>query len=110
VAVDTVTQGQPADVAGLTFLFERESQFTGLSVARDPGAPLIWLGGLLLMIGITAVFVFPNRRLWGRLEPGPHGGSKLALAAVGRHDSGFDAEFTSIVQEIREAAVTPRQR
>lgn len=110
VTAQTVTQGRSAEVAGVTVLFERETQFTGLSISKDPGAPLVWLGGLMLFGGVVCVFMFPARRLWGRLVARPDGGATLALAAVGRRgDSTFINEFTGLVDEIRQAAVTPHR-
>ena len=47
-----VDQGTPATVAGLTVTFDRETQFTGLNVARDPGVPLVWVGALLLFVRV----------------------------------------------------------
>jgi len=40
-----VDQGKPTTIAGLTYTFERTRPFTGLIVARDPGA-IVRLGGL----------------------------------------------------------------
>ena len=47
--------------------------------------------------------------VWGRLEARPDGGASLAIAAVGRRDTGFDAEFTAIVTDIRQAVVGQAQ-
>jgi cytochrome c biogenesis protein len=110
VTAQTIDQGQPTVVGGVEVTFDRETQFAGLSVSRDPGAPLVWLGGLMLFLGIVAVFMFPTRRLWGRLVARPGGGASLALAAVGRKgDSGFLQEFQGLVDEIRQAAVAPHR-
>ena len=32
--------------------------YTGLQVSRDPGVPLFWIGGSLLILGMTVAFVF----------------------------------------------------
>jgi hypothetical protein len=37
----------------------------------------------------------------------PGGGTTLSIAAVGRRDTGFDAEFTAIVTDIRQALTAP---
>jgi len=103
VASETITQGTPATVAGLTFTFERESQYTGLSVARDPGVAIVWFGCFLLTAGFVVVFMFPHRRLWVRIVP-RQGGSTVSLATVGRRDTvGAGAEFSSLVGDIRTA-------
>lgn len=103
VASRTITQGTPETVAGLTFSFQRESKYTGLSVARDPGVPIVWLGCFLLVAGFVVVFMFPHRRLWVRIVP-RRGGATVQLATVGRRDTvGAGAEFTAVVDDIRTA-------
>jgi cytochrome c biogenesis protein len=103
VTQQTIDQGKAATVEGLSFTFDRESKFTGLSVANDPGTPLVWLGCILLIVGFAVRLYVPYRRVWGRLEARLGGGTSLSIAAVGRRDTGFDAEFTTIVTEIRQA-------
>jgi cytochrome c biogenesis protein len=108
VAAQTITQGEPATVAGLTFTFERERQFTGLSVARDPGVILVWIGCFLLFAGFVVVFMFPHRRLWVRIVPRAGRGSTVSLATVGRRDTvGAGAEFSALVEDIRTALQAP---
>ena len=106
VATQTIDQGKAASISGLSFTFDRENTFTGLNVSRDPGAPLVWIGALLLFGGFTVVFLFPNRRLWGRIVSA-RGRSTIALAAIGRHDTGVSSEFTSLVTDLRQALQTP---
>ncbi len=59
------------------------------------------------MFGFVVRLMVPYRRIWGRLTPRPDGGSSLSIAAVGRRDSDLDAEFTSLVTEIRQAVSRP---
>jgi cytochrome c biogenesis protein len=109
VTQQSIDQGVATTIEGLSFTFDREAKFTGLSVASDPGTPLVWLGCFLLVAGFAVRLYVPYRRVWGRLTPRPDGGSSLSLAAVGRRDSGFDEEFTTIVTDIRQA-VTAQAR
>ncbi|MCU0478371.1 MAG: cytochrome c biogenesis protein ResB [Chloroflexi bacterium] len=103
ITQQSIDQGVATTIDGLTYTFEREAKFTGLSVAADPGTPLVWLGCFLLVAGFAVRLYVPYRRVWGRLTPRPDGGSSLSIAAVGRKDTGFDEEFTSIVTDIRQA-------
>lgn len=110
VTAQTVDQGVPAEVAGVMVTFDRETQFTGLSISKDPGAPLVWLGGLMLFLGVVSVFMFPTRRVWGRLVTRPDGGAALSIAAVGRKgDGAFLTEFQGLADEIRQAALAPQR-
>jgi len=103
VTQKSIDQGVATTIEGLSFTFDREAKFTGLSVANDPGTPLVWLGCLLLVVGFVIRLYVPYRRIWGRLVARPGGGTGLSIAAVGRRDTGFDTEFTTIVTEIRQA-------
>ncbi|HEX8939362.1 MAG TPA: cytochrome c biogenesis protein ResB [Candidatus Limnocylindrales bacterium] len=106
VASQVLDQGKATKVGDLTYTFQREKSFTGLIVSRDPGAPLVWLGALLLVGGFVLVFMFPHRRLWARITP-RKGGSTISLAAIGRHDTTVGREFTDLVADIRQALQTP---
>jgi cytochrome c biogenesis protein len=102
LATQIVNQGEPVEMAGLTVTFVRERQFTGLIVARDPGAIFVWLGTILLVGGITLVFFFPCRRAWALIRRGP-AGATVQVGAVVRHDVGFEADFRRLAAEIELA-------
>ena len=76
----------------LTFTFNREIQYTGIKARTDPGTILVWIGGLLLVIGMTVTFTFRYRRVWLRAE-----GKQLWLASADKEDSGFRQDFTELV-------------
>jgi len=102
VAVQVVNQGEPATIGDLEFTFLRERQFTGLIVARDPGAPFVWAGAIALVLGVALVFFFPNRRIWARLRRSPEG-SLLEVGAVTRHDVVFESGFGALVNDVKLA-------
>ena len=104
VGVQLVDQGKTAAIAGLQFTFERERQFTGLIVSRDPGAPLVWGGIVLLTLGTILVFLFPHRRIWARVSADATGtGSRVQVAAASRHDITFESSFDDLVNNLRLA-------
>ena len=49
--------------------FVRPSSYIGLIAKQDPGQGLIWLGGILLVTGLTISLGFPRRRLWVLIRP-----------------------------------------
>jgi len=109
VDTKTIDQGVPATVGGITFNFQREEKFSGLSIARDPGAPLIWIGSFLLFGGFVIVFMFPHRRIWARIATRPDGSAAVLLASIGRKDTTAGIEFTELVNDLRSALNTPAQ-
>jgi cytochrome c biogenesis protein len=106
VAQAVIDQGKTAELAGLTIAFERESQFTGLSVARDPGVPLVWLGCALLVIGFVIRFTLPHKRVWARIVARPKG-AVVGVASLGSKEAALGTEFEDIVSDIRAALSAP---
>ncbi len=102
-AIEVVSQGEPATIGDLKFTFEREQQFTGLIVARDPGVVFVWLGSILLVVGLFLVFLFPNRRIWLAIREGSEGRAEVRLAATARHDATFGPDFQKLVNDLRLA-------
>ncbi len=102
-AVDVVSQGQPTTIGGLQFTFEREQQFTGLIVSRDPGVTFVWLGAIFLVGGLFLVFMFPNRRIWAVVRRRTDGSSEVHVGATTRHDATFGPDFEKVVNELRLA-------
>lgn len=103
VALQVVDQGKPVSLAGLDFTFVRERQFTGLIVARDPGAVFVWGGALLLVLGVALVFFFPTRRIWARISSA-NTGSRIRVAALASHDVTFETAFRGFIDDLRLAA------
>ncbi|HEX5590216.1 MAG TPA: cytochrome c biogenesis protein ResB [Candidatus Limnocylindrales bacterium] len=103
----TIDQGVPTAVSGVTFTFDREIQYTGLSVSRDPGTILVWIGSLLLIAGFAIGFSFPHRRIWGRLVLRQNGAGTLSVATPGRVTHDADTAFTNLVTDLRAACADP---
>jgi len=101
-ATQVVDQGKATTIAGLSYTFERTRQFTGLIVAHDPGAMIVWIGSTLLVIGLFLVFFFPHRRLWLRVRK-TTGGSEILFASTMRRDSAFEPQFHQLVTDIQLA-------
>jgi cytochrome c biogenesis protein len=104
-----IDQRTETTIAGLAMTFDREGQFTRLNVARDPGVLLVWLGSLLLFGGFAIRFLFPHKRLWGRIVPRANGGAVVSMATLSQKDVASGTEFEKITTEIRAALQTPAQ-
>lgn len=108
VAVQVLSQGRPATIAGIDFTFVREREFTGLIVAHDPGSTLIWIGSTLLVLGMCLVFFFPHRRVRAVVRR-RGSGSEIGVAAIRRRDPLFEAQFERLVEDIRRAVTGSAQ-
>lgn len=102
IATQVVDQGKPSTIAGVTYTFERTRQFTGLIVARDPGAMWVWVGSTTLVLGLFLVFFFPHRRVWVRVRK-TSGGTEILCASTMKRDVAFEPQFHQLVTDIQLA-------
>lgn len=99
-----LTQGKPATVAELNFTFLGEKKFTGLIVAKDPGAIWIWIGSALLVAGTVATMFFRHRRIWVRVRENADGTTTVRLACPDRTDSIFTRQFHQLAASLKESS------
>lgn len=58
-----------------------QTYYTGLHIVRDPGIPLVALGGLLMIIGLIIVFFMSYQCIWVRIEQQD---AKISISITGR--------------------------
>ncbi|HRA48172.1 MAG TPA: cytochrome c biogenesis protein ResB [Thermomicrobiales bacterium] len=97
---DVVTQGVPTNLSGYTITFVRESQWSGLQVANNPGIPVFWLSAFMLIGGLAVVFYFPHRRIRGIVAPTADGGATALLAPIARRDWSARKTFEEFGQRL----------
>jgi cytochrome c biogenesis protein len=102
-----IDQGKSTTIGDLSITFEREAQFTGLNVAKDPGVVLVWLGAMMLFFGFVIRFILPHKRVWGRIVARPNGGAVLGMATLSTKDIAQGTEFDNLVNDIRAALQAP---
>ena len=68
-------------------------QASVFQVTRSPGTSIVYLGCLLLMLGIFAMFYIHDRRIWVWIQPNS-GNSRLTAAMTSqRRTLDFEQEF-----------------
>lgn len=91
-------------VAGYIFQlkdFEKVADQHVLSVQRDPGASVVYVGFLLLVVTLIAVFFFSHQRVWAVVEPQSDGMHKIVLGGnTNRSPGALDARFARLVNEL----------
>ena len=76
-------------------------QASVFQVARAPGKTLVYLGAVLLIIGVFAMLYVRERRLWVWLASVPEGGTRLTAAmSTTRRTMDADAEFELLKEAI----------
>jgi cytochrome c biogenesis protein len=100
---ENLVQGQPAEMAGLNFTFVRESRFTGLQVAKDPGANIVWLAAALMVVGLAMLFYFPPKRIWALCKQRPDGTADVRIATTAERDFSQAKEFETLHERVKLA-------
>lgn len=92
-------------VGGYTFhlaSFEKVGDAHILSVQRDPGATVVYVGFMILCISLIAVFFFAHQRIWIAIEPEGEKGFRLVAGGdTNRNQTAFEEKFTKIITVIQ---------
>ncbi|HDS15671.1 MAG TPA: cytochrome c biogenesis protein ResB [Proteobacteria bacterium] len=82
----------------------QQRYYTGLQVNRDPGVWIVWLGCLMMILGLYVAFFMSHKRLWLRLAANPEKPGRLCLVLVGdsnKNQPSFELEFQALVEKIK---------
>ena len=78
----------------------KQVQASVFQVARAPGKTLVYLGAILLIVGVFAMLYIRERRLWIWLQPAPDGTRITTAMSATRHTLDGDAEFERLKRAI----------
>jgi cytochrome c biogenesis protein len=76
--------------------------YTGLHLVRDPGVPLVALGGLLMIAGMIIVFLMSYQRFWVRMK---QEGAKISISIAGwsnRNNQQLQNKIDYLCRRIKE--------
>lgn len=85
----------------LTFEGFTEKEYTGLSVTKDPGVWVVWVGSGLMIIGLIISFFFSHQRVWVRI-PKKIGGEIVLAGSTNKNKVGFEKAFSQLVDGVRK--------
>lgn len=99
--------GKP--VAGYTYRltgFEKVSDRHILSVQRDPGSNVVYVGFVLLFLTLVAVFFFSHQRVWVVIDEQEGAGVQSVTAAgnTNRNQNAFEDKFRRFLSELSGGA------
>jgi cytochrome c biogenesis protein len=75
-------------------------QASVFQVARAPGKTLVYLGSVLLIVGVFAMLYVRERRLWVWLQPAEGGTKILAALSTTRRTLDVDDEFERLKSDL----------
>ena len=73
-----------------------EVKATGLQLTRSPGKNVVYLGSVLLVLGVFFMLFVRERRVWLRIKPG----SALLAMSSAKQTIDFEKEFTQHAQAL----------
>lgn len=103
VAADTgaIRPGATGELAnGVTIGFPTLKQYSVFQIASNPGAPVLLLGAILILVGLIPALYSSRRRVWVRAEPfGDAARLEIAGHALQRK-AAFEEEFKALVRDL----------
>lgn len=91
-------------VAGYTYAlvdFEKVPEMHALSIQRDPGARIVYIGFALLALTLVAVFFFSHQRIWMLVEEGKGKNYEVVMGGnTNRNRLAFEERFKRLTAAI----------
>jgi cytochrome c biogenesis protein len=86
---------------GLEVSFTGLKQYSVLTLARDPGVPLVAVGAALLLLGLVPSLYVTRRRVWVRAVPAGPGRTRVELAGLALQGKpAFEAELARLAEQV----------
>ncbi len=104
--------GQSRKLAnGMTVSFTDLKQYSVLTLARDPGVPVVAAAAGLLLAGLIPSLYVTRRRVWARAAPDGRGGTRVELAGLAlQGKAAFEAELARLAEQVQRGTLDPRER
>ena len=75
-----------------------KKMYTGLQVAKDPGVWVVWVGCILMVVGIYAAFFMSHRRIWVRVV----NGAVTIGGNTSKNQAGFQLFMEQLVTKLKK--------
>ncbi|WP_426167805.1 cytochrome c biogenesis protein ResB [Pseudoduganella sp. R-34] len=73
-------------------------------VTRSPGKTIVYIGCLLLVLGVFAMFYIRERRVWVWIKDGEDGAEALMAMSTQRKTLDFEKEFKELKEKLPQSA------
>lgn len=78
------------------------SQFTGLQVRKDPGVWIVYLGCLIMGIGLYAAFFMSHQRVWVRLKEDKNSVKISIAASTNKNRAALEQKIDKLIKLINQ--------
>jgi len=83
------------------YIFESEQVFaTGLQVAKDPGVWPVYIGCILMLLGLVVAFFLSHKRLWVYIYEEGDRTKILVAGSSNKNKVGFENKFNILVEKL----------
>jgi len=91
---------------GMEVSFTGLKQYSVLTLARDPGVPVVAVAAGLLLLGLVPSLYVTRRRVWVRAVPAGPGGTRVELAGLAlQGKAAFEAELARLADQVRRGTL-----
>ncbi|MBF0557633.1 MAG: cytochrome c biogenesis protein ResB [Nitrospirae bacterium] len=77
------------------------AQYTGLQVRKDPGVGVVYLGCLVMTLGLYATFFMGHERVWVRFSEEKGGAKVFVAASANKNKISFEHKIDKITKELQ---------
>lgn len=77
-------------------------QWTGLSIAKDPGVNIVWIGATFLTVGLFLSFFVIHRRIWIKIADKKDKVDICVGGNTNKNKINFDKEFSGLIEELNK--------
>ena len=104
--------GQSKELAnGMVVSFTDLKQYSVLTLARDPGVPVVAVAAALLLLGLVPSLYVTRRRVWVRAAPDGAGGTRVELAGLAlQGKAAFEGELARLAEQVRRGTLDAPDR
>jgi cytochrome c biogenesis protein len=104
-----LTPGRSGRLAnGMVVSFTGLKQYSVLTLARDPGVPVVAVGAALLLCGLVPSLYVTRRRVWVRATPAGPGTTRVELAGLAlQGKAAFEGELARLARQIERGTLDP---
>lgn len=88
--------------SGTYLLTLRQLYATGLQAAKDPGVWLVYLGCLLMLVGLYIAFFLSHRKLYAFIQPDADGCRVLFAGEANKNKVGFEDKFSELINTLEK--------
>jgi len=79
-------------------------EYTGLQVASDPGEKIVWLGCILMIVGILGTFFSSHQQIWARMSVRKERVDITLAGTANKNRLAFEKMFRKLEEEVQRLA------